>query len=114
MQYNLIQYDTRYASINEYWDEKRVEKRDEIRNEMRYIRWDGRWDERWVERLDNLRDEISGKMSWEIRWEMKWEMRWEMVVGANSELKTRNFFFNTTRVIPNGKYSFIVTDKNVP
>ena len=37
-----------------------------------------------------------------------------MVVGATSELKTRKNFFNTTRVIPNGKYSFIVTDKDVP
>ena len=37
-----------------------------------------------------------------------------MVVGANIELKTTYSFFNTTRVIPNGKYSFIVTDEKVP
>ncbi len=78
---------------------------------MRDIRWDGRWDERWVDRLDKLRDEISWEMGWAIRWEMKWEMRWEMVVGANSKLKTSNFF--STRVISNGKYSFIVIDENV-
>ncbi len=47
-----------------------------------------------------------------MRDEMRDEMRdgW----GANIELKTTNFFFNTIIVIPNGKYSFIVTGENIP
>ena len=51
-----------------------------------------------------MRDELRDKMRDEMRDEMR----------ANSELKTSNFFFNITRVIPNGKYSFIGTEKNVP
>ena len=50
MRYNLIHYDTRYADINEYWDETRVEKRAEMRNEMRDI------DEMGNRMRDELRD----------------------------------------------------------
>ncbi len=70
------------------------------------MRWEMSWEIRWVERWNKLRDELRDKM--------RDEMRDEMVFGANSELKTSNFFFNTTRVIPNGKYQFIVAYENVP
>ena len=67
--WDAIKSDTRYASIDEWWDVMKDEMRDERWDEMR---WDKRWDERWVKRC-----EMISEMRQEMRWEKRWDGRWD-------------------------------------